>query len=125
MTFTTPSLTLDNFSSFSSSESSDVSFPNSKLKVISVVFIVSNSVASLVTVLFFASSSTLYTSCLFSSETLTSWPKKLEKIIQVSREIVKKPHKLIVLKGQNAQEDLKKAFKREKYDYKLESPYYY
>ena len=46
--------------------------------------------------------------------------KKLEVLIQVSREIVKKPHKLIVLKGQNAQEDLKKAFKREKYDYKLE-----
>jgi 16S rRNA (guanine527-N7)-methyltransferase len=46
--------------------------------------------------------------------------KKLEVIIQVSREIVKKSHKTIVLKGQNAQEDLKKAFKREKYDYKLE-----
>jgi len=46
--------------------------------------------------------------------------KKLEVIIQVSREIVKKPHKIIVLKGQNAQEDLKKALKREKYDYKLE-----
>ena len=46
--------------------------------------------------------------------------KKLEVIIQVSREIVKKPHKLIVLKGQNAQDDLKKAFKREKYAYKLE-----
>ena len=46
--------------------------------------------------------------------------KKLEVIMQVSREIVKKSHKTIVLKGQNAQEDLKKAFKREKYDYKLE-----
>ena len=46
--------------------------------------------------------------------------KKLEAIIQVSREIVKKSHKLIILKGQNAQKDLKKAFKREKYDYKLE-----
>jgi len=46
--------------------------------------------------------------------------KKLESIIQVSREIVQKSHKLIVLKGQNAQEDLKKAFKREKYPYKLE-----
>ena len=46
--------------------------------------------------------------------------KKLEVLIQVSREIVKKSHKLIVLKGQNAQEDIKKAFKREKYDYKLE-----
>ena len=47
--------------------------------------------------------------------------KKLEAIIQVSREIVKKSHKLIILKGQNAQEDLKKAFKNEKYDYKLEN----
>ena len=47
--------------------------------------------------------------------------KKLEAIIQVSREIAKKSHKLIVLKGQNAQEDLKKAFIREKYDYKLEN----
>ena len=47
--------------------------------------------------------------------------KKLDEIIQVSREIAKKPHKLIVLKGQNAQDDLKKAFKNEKYPYKLES----
>ena len=47
--------------------------------------------------------------------------KKLESIIQVSREIVKKSHKLIILKGQNAQKDLKKAFNHEKYDYKLEN----
>ena len=47
--------------------------------------------------------------------------KKLEAIIQVSREIAKKSHKLIILKGQNAQEDLKKAFKKEKYNYKLEN----
>ena len=47
--------------------------------------------------------------------------KKLDAIIQVSREIAKKSHKLIILKGQNAQEDLKKAFKNEKYDYKLEN----
>ena len=46
--------------------------------------------------------------------------KKLEKIIQVSREIVKKPHKLIVLKGKNAQEELNKAFKSYKYPYKIE-----
>ncbi len=46
--------------------------------------------------------------------------KKLDRIIQVSREIAKKSHKLIILKGQNAQEDLKKAFNKEKYDYKLE-----
>ena len=45
--------------------------------------------------------------------------KKLDLIIQVSREIAKKSHKLIILKGQNAQKDLKKAFKKEKYDYKL------
>ena len=47
--------------------------------------------------------------------------KKLGAIIQVSREIVKKTHKLIILKGQNAQEDLKKAFNKDKYDYKLEN----
>tara|TARA_B100001093_G_scaffold58850_1_gene49693 strand:+ start:657 stop:1271 length:615 start_codon:yes stop_codon:yes gene_type:complete len=46
--------------------------------------------------------------------------KKLDAIIQVSREISKKSHKLIILKGQNAQKDLKKAFKKEKYAYKLE-----
>ncbi len=47
--------------------------------------------------------------------------KKLETIIQVSREIAKKSHKLIILKGENAQEDLKKAFNKEKYHYKLEN----
>ena len=47
--------------------------------------------------------------------------KKLEVIIQVSREIAKKSHKLLILKGQNAQEDIKKAFNKEKYDYKLEN----
>jgi len=46
--------------------------------------------------------------------------KKLDKIIQVSREISKKPHKLIILKGQNAQEEINKAFKSLKYSYKLE-----
>ena len=47
--------------------------------------------------------------------------KKLDRIIQVSREIAKKPHKLIILKGQNAQEELNKSFKTKKYPYKLES----
>ena len=47
--------------------------------------------------------------------------KKLEKIIQVSREMAKKPHKLIILKGQNAQEEANKAFKSQKYSYKFES----
>ena len=36
--------------------------------------------------------------------------KKLDQIIQVSREIAKKPHKLMILKGQNAQEEIKKFF---------------
>jgi len=47
--------------------------------------------------------------------------KKLDKIIQVSREIAKKPHKLIILKGQNAQEEANKAFKSQKFSYKFES----
>ncbi len=46
--------------------------------------------------------------------------KKLDHIIQVSREIAKKPHKLIILKGQNAQEEINKSFKNIKYPYKLE-----
>ena len=46
--------------------------------------------------------------------------KKLDQVIQFSREIAKKPHKLIVLKGQNAQEELNKAFKNRKYPYKIE-----
>ena len=47
--------------------------------------------------------------------------KKLERVIQVSREIAKKPHKLIILKGQNAQEEINKTFKSLKYSYKLEN----
>ena len=46
--------------------------------------------------------------------------KKLDNIIQVSREIAKKPHKLIILKGQNAQKEINKSFKNKKYPYKLE-----
>ena len=45
--------------------------------------------------------------------------KKLDAIIQVSREIAKKPHKLIILKGKNAQEEINKALKIEKTSYKL------
>ena len=47
--------------------------------------------------------------------------KKLEKVIQVSREIAKKPYKLMILKGQNAQEELKRSSKTKKYAYKLET----
>ena len=45
--------------------------------------------------------------------------KKLDQVIQVSREIAKKPHKLMILKGQNAQEEINKTFKTKKYSYKL------
>ena len=45
--------------------------------------------------------------------------KKLERVIQVSREIAKKPHKLMILKGQNAQEEINKTLKIKKYSYKL------
>ncbi len=47
--------------------------------------------------------------------------KKLEEVIQVSREISKKPYKLMILKGQNAQEEVKRSFKTKKYPYKLET----
>ncbi len=47
--------------------------------------------------------------------------KKLDHIIQVSREIAKKPHKLMILKGQNAQEEIKNSFQTKKYAYKLEN----
>ena len=47
--------------------------------------------------------------------------KKLDQVIQVSREIAQKPHKLMILKGQNAQEEVKNSFKTKKYPYKLES----
>ena len=63
----------------------------------------------------------IYEEIIDSNYIVTRAFKKLEAIIQVSREIVKKSHKLIILKGQNAQEDLKKAFNKEKYDYKLEN----
>ena len=46
--------------------------------------------------------------------------KKLGHVIQVSREIAKKPHKLIILKGQNAQQEINKTLKNKKYPYKLE-----
>ena len=46
--------------------------------------------------------------------------KKLDKVIQVSREISKNPYKLIILKGQNAQEEINKSFQIKKYSYRLE-----
>ena len=46
--------------------------------------------------------------------------KKLDSILDISREKVKNPHKLIILKGKNALNDLKKLPKDQKYSYKTE-----
>ena len=62
----------------------------------------------------------IYEELIDSDYIVTRAFKKFEAVIQVSREIAQKSHKLIVLKGQNAQEDVKKAFENEKYSYSLE-----
>ena len=62
----------------------------------------------------------IYEELIDSDYIVTRAFKKFEAVIQVSREIAQKSHKLIVLKGQNAQKDLKKAFQNEKYSYSLE-----
>ncbi len=45
--------------------------------------------------------------------------KKLDQIIKISREFCRKPHKLIILKGQNAQKDIKRIKLEKNYNYKL------
>ena len=62
----------------------------------------------------------IYEELIDSDYVVTRAFKKFETVIQVSREIAQKSHKLIVLKGQNAQKDVKKAFQNEKYSYRLE-----
>ena len=46
--------------------------------------------------------------------------KKLPELLRISREIVKKSHKLIVLKGKNAQDEVNKLPKEMIYKYRLE-----
>ncbi len=46
--------------------------------------------------------------------------KKLHEILRISREIVKKPHKLIILKGKNAQSEINNVSLDLNYSYKLE-----
>jgi len=46
--------------------------------------------------------------------------KKLEEILKISRETVKKPHKLIILKGKNAQSEINNVSLGSNYSYKLE-----
>ncbi len=47
--------------------------------------------------------------------------KKLAEIINISREIIKKPHKLIILKGKNAQTEINNVSFDQNYSYKLEN----
>ena len=46
--------------------------------------------------------------------------KKLREILNISREIVKKPHKIIILKGKNAQSEINSVSLGLNYSYKLE-----
>ena len=47
--------------------------------------------------------------------------KKLEEILKISREKVKKPHKFIILKGKNAQSEINNVSLGSNYSYKLEN----
>ena len=47
--------------------------------------------------------------------------KKLEEIINISRETLRKPHKLIILKGKNAQSEINKVSLSKNYSYKLKN----
>jgi len=45
--------------------------------------------------------------------------KKLDKIIDISREKCRKPHKLLILKGKNATNEIKQVSLGDKYSYKV------
>tara|TARA_B110001452_G_C15231724_1_gene426637 strand:+ start:557 stop:1183 length:627 start_codon:yes stop_codon:yes gene_type:complete len=47
--------------------------------------------------------------------------KKFNEIIRISREIVRKPHKIIILKGKNAQAEINNVSLDQNYSYKLEN----
>ena len=47
--------------------------------------------------------------------------KKLDQIIDISREKIKKPHKIIILKGKNAQVEINNVSLPPNYSYKLEN----
>lgn len=46
--------------------------------------------------------------------------KKIGEILRISREMIKKPHKLIILKGKNAQNEINKVSLDINYSYKIE-----
>ena len=45
--------------------------------------------------------------------------KKIDEIMRISREIATKNHKIIILKGKSAQEEINKAFKGQNIKYNL------
>ena len=45
--------------------------------------------------------------------------KKIDQIIQISREIINKPHKIIILKGKNAEIEINNVSLGQNYSYKL------
>ena len=47
--------------------------------------------------------------------------KKLEEILNISREIIQKPHKLIILKGKNAQSEINNVSLGTNYSYKIKN----
>ena len=47
--------------------------------------------------------------------------KKLPQILNISRENCIKKHKMIIMKGRNAQEEIKKTFQLKNYKYRLEN----
>ena len=47
--------------------------------------------------------------------------KKFNQIIKISREMIKKPHKIIILKGKNAQNEINSVSLGSNYRYKLEN----
>ena len=63
----------------------------------------------------------IYESNINSSIIICRAFKKFEEIIKISREIIKKPHKIIILKGKNAQTEINNVSLGPKYSYKLES----
>jgi 16S rRNA (guanine527-N7)-methyltransferase len=47
--------------------------------------------------------------------------KKLEQVLKISREMIKKPHELIILKGRNAQDEINNVSLNSNYSYNLEN----
>ena len=47
--------------------------------------------------------------------------KKIDEILKISRETITKPHKIIILKGKNAEKEIKGVSLGKNYSYKLEN----